>query len=79
VFYTRYHHIFTPNKASCLLGGYSDSSSQVVVTATSRHPGGVNVLMGDGSIRFVKDSVDTNIWKAIGTIAGRETVGSDSF
>ena len=79
VFYTRYHHIFTPNKVSCLLGGYSDSSSQVVVTATSRHPGGVNVLMGDGSVRFVKDSVDTNIWKAIGTIAGRETVGSDSF
>jgi prepilin-type N-terminal cleavage/methylation domain-containing protein/prepilin-type processing-associated H-X9-DG protein len=77
--YTRYQHIFTPNKASCLLGGYSDTSSQVVVTATSRHPGGVNVLMGDGSVHFVKESIDRNIWKALGTIAGRETVGADSF
>ena len=41
---------------SCLLGGSQDYDSQTVVTATSRHPGGVNLMTGDGSVRFVKAS-----------------------
>ena len=55
--YTRYHHIFPPGYPSCLLGGSQDYDSQAVVTATSRHPGGVNLMTGDGSVRFVKESV----------------------
>src|SRR5262249_56718866 len=43
LFYTRYNHIFPPNSPSCLLGGTDDYSSPVVVSASSRHPGGVNV------------------------------------
>jgi prepilin-type N-terminal cleavage/methylation domain-containing protein/prepilin-type processing-associated H-X9-DG protein len=31
-------------------------------TARSRHPGGVNVAMGDGSVRFVRDSIDQRTW-----------------
>jgi len=43
--------------------------------ARSRHSGGVNVLFGDGSVRFVTNSVPLNIWQAISTMAGGEAVG----
>lgn len=40
--------------------------------ARSRHPGGVNVLMADGSAQFVEDGVDPAVWKALATRAGGE-------
>ena len=55
--YTRYNHALPPRYPSCLLGGSQDYDSQAVVTATSRHPGGLNLMTGDGSVRFVKASV----------------------
>jgi prepilin-type N-terminal cleavage/methylation domain-containing protein/prepilin-type processing-associated H-X9-DG protein len=45
----------------------------------SYHPGGVNVLMADGHIQFVKDSVNQRTWWGLGTIAGGEVIGSDSY
>jgi prepilin-type processing-associated H-X9-DG protein len=47
--------------------------------AQSFHPGGVNVLFGDGSVRFVKDSVSPQVWMALGTRAGNEVISSDSY
>lgn len=44
--------------------------------ARSNHPGGVNALMGDGSVRFVQDSIDRDTWRALGTCAGGEVLGS---
>jgi len=48
------------------------------ITARSYHPGGVNILLADGSARFVKSSIDGFIWRAIGTVAGGEVVSSES-
>ncbi len=48
-------------------------------TPCSAHPGGVNTLFGDGSIRFVKDSVNMNTWMSLGSRDGGEVVSSDSF
>jgi prepilin-type N-terminal cleavage/methylation domain-containing protein/prepilin-type processing-associated H-X9-DG protein len=79
VLYTRYHHAQPPQTTSCLLGGSADFDSQVIVTATSRHPGGVNLLLGDGSVRFVKQTVAARVWKALGTIGGGEVVGADAY
>jgi len=45
----------------------------------SRHPGGVNGLMGDGSVRFFKDSIAQTTWWALGTRAGGETISADSY
>ncbi len=45
----------------------------------SYHPGGVNLLMGDGSARFVKDSVNPITWWALGTRNGQEVVSADAF
>jgi prepilin-type N-terminal cleavage/methylation domain-containing protein/prepilin-type processing-associated H-X9-DG protein len=49
------------------------------VTARSYHPGGVNSLFGDGSARFIKQSANGLVWRALGTIAGGEVVSEDSF
>jgi prepilin-type N-terminal cleavage/methylation domain-containing protein/prepilin-type processing-associated H-X9-DG protein len=74
--YTRYHHILPPNSPSCLLGGSEDFDSPVLITATSRHSGGVNLLLGDGSVRFIKQNVDGRVWKALGTLAGGEVLST---
>lgn len=43
--------------------------------ARSRHPGGVNTVMCDGSVRFVTDYVNSNTWSALGTMDGGEVIG----
>ena len=43
--------------------------------ARSRHPGGVNVALADGSVQFIGDSIAINVWQALATIAGNEVVG----
>lgn len=41
--------------------------------ARSRHPGGVNAMMADGSVQFTSDSIDLPLWRAMSTRAGGET------
>jgi prepilin-type N-terminal cleavage/methylation domain-containing protein/prepilin-type processing-associated H-X9-DG protein len=47
--------------------------------ARSRHPGGVNSLFGDGSVHFLKNSINPTTWVALGTINGGEVLSSDSY
>jgi prepilin-type processing-associated H-X9-DG protein len=49
-----------------------------VVTARSYHTGGVNVLLMDGSVRFVTDSVSQAAWRAAATRSGGEPLGLDN-
>jgi prepilin-type N-terminal cleavage/methylation domain-containing protein/prepilin-type processing-associated H-X9-DG protein len=42
--------------------------------ARSRHPGGVNAMMADGSLQFFTDGVDRALWQALSTRAGKEPV-----
>jgi prepilin-type processing-associated H-X9-DG protein len=44
--------------------------------ARSRHSGGVNALLADGSVRFVRNSIDLTTWRAMGTMDGGEVVGN---
>jgi prepilin-type processing-associated H-X9-DG protein len=73
---TRYTHIMPPNTRSCEVGGpwYGERGA---ITASSRHPGLVNVLFCDGSVRGVKSSINPPTWWALGTMAGGEIVSSD--
>jgi len=48
-------------------------------SARSRHPGGVNVCMSDGSVRFVKDSIAQRTWFSLATREGEEVLSSDSY
>ncbi len=43
----------------------------------SRNPGGANFLFADGSVKFLKDTIDPGVIKALGTPAGGEVVGAD--
>jgi prepilin-type processing-associated H-X9-DG protein len=45
----------------------------------SRHPAGVNSLFGDGSVHFMKNSINFQTWIALGTINGGEVISSDSY
>jgi prepilin-type N-terminal cleavage/methylation domain-containing protein/prepilin-type processing-associated H-X9-DG protein len=45
----------------------------------AEHPGGCNVLMGDGSVRFAKESINQRAWQALATIRGGEVVSADEY
>ena len=49
------------------------------LAARSRHAGGVNVGFGDGSVRFIKSTINPSVWVGLGTIQGGEIVSADSF
>jgi len=49
------------------------------VTSRSYHPGGVNTLLADGSVRFVKESVAGTLWRALGSVAGAEIISANDF
>ncbi len=55
------------------------ADSSHISNATSNHPGGVNCTMGDGSVKFIKDTVNMRIWWSLGTKAGGEVISSDSY
>ncbi|MFM7319871.1 MAG: DUF1559 domain-containing protein [Isosphaeraceae bacterium] len=45
----------------------------------SRHPGGVNFLFGDGSVRFIKNTINEHIYAALATRNGGEVISADSY
>jgi prepilin-type N-terminal cleavage/methylation domain-containing protein/prepilin-type processing-associated H-X9-DG protein len=69
-----YYHIQTPNRKSCNCCGYD-----TIVGASSYHPGGVNCLMLDGSVKFIKDTVSQATWYALSTIDWGEVISNDSY
>jgi len=73
-----YSHTMLPNTKSCN-GGIGANGWDSRVCAASFHSGGVNVLFLDGSVKFVKDSVNYVNWYAIATIANGEVVSSDAY
>lgn len=48
-------------------------------SARSYHSGGVNVTMADGSVKFIKDSINQQTWFAIATRSGGEVVSADAY
>ena len=75
---TLYHHVAVPNSKSCAGTGFPGTMTNMAmqVSANSRHTGGVHSLTGDGAVHFVSENVDLNVWRALGTRAGSETVES---
>ena len=73
---TLYNHVATPNSVSCAGTGFPGTMTNMAmqVSASSRHLGAVNLLMGDGSVRSASSSVDLGVWRSVGTRNGGEVV-----
>jgi len=73
---TLYNHVSTPNTTSCAGIPFPGTMTNMAmqVSANSQHPGGVNMMLGDGSTRFVANTVDLAVWRALGTRSGGESV-----
>ena len=76
-----YSHTQTPNRTSCVYHDINQDGRGTItmVGASSNHPGGVNVLFMDGSVHFIKNSVNYLAWYAIATPHGNESVSSNSY
>ena len=87
---TGFTTVFTPNtNVAFTTGGTtydvdmilaSESSlgdTYAAVTSRSFHSSGVNVLLMDGSVRFVNNSISPATWRALGTRASGEILGND--
>ena len=76
-----YNHYYPPNPPQwdCVSNDYTPGPGLYTANgfkaARSRHPGGVNLLLGDGSVRFVVNSIDLTTWRALATRSGGEVFG----
>jgi prepilin-type processing-associated H-X9-DG protein len=50
-----------------------------VMPATSRHPGGVNAMLMDGSVRFLRDGINLATWRALATRSQGEVIDATAF
>jgi prepilin-type N-terminal cleavage/methylation domain-containing protein/prepilin-type processing-associated H-X9-DG protein len=57
----------------------ADSDFYSFVGSRSHHPGGINALLGDGSVRFVKETVHPLVWVGAHSIRGGEVIDSGAF
>jgi prepilin-type N-terminal cleavage/methylation domain-containing protein/prepilin-type processing-associated H-X9-DG protein len=80
-----YNHVMPPNSKSCQATAPPNGITSAgnlnfgAFTSSSRHSGGVNVLMLDGSVRFVKNTINPVSWWAVGTRQGNEVISADSL
>jgi prepilin-type N-terminal cleavage/methylation domain-containing protein/prepilin-type processing-associated H-X9-DG protein len=85
--YTLFNAIVPPNSKqypwrSCRFGASCPSCApegSSFINSSSYHPGGCNFAFADGSVRFIKDSVNMLTYESLGTRAGGEVISSDSY
>jgi prepilin-type N-terminal cleavage/methylation domain-containing protein/prepilin-type processing-associated H-X9-DG protein len=76
-----YNHVAPPNQTTCAGNPFPGNMANMAmcVPPSSNHPGGVNVLMGDASARFIKNTVDLQTWRNLGTRNGGEVISADAY
>jgi prepilin-type processing-associated H-X9-DG protein len=78
-----YSHMMPPNGLACYFSNRNSNPNgdvdNTMVGAQSNHSGGVNVGFLDGSVKFVKDSINLGTWAAIATMAGGEVIDASSY
>ncbi|OJW08528.1 MAG: hypothetical protein BGO49_12625 [Planctomycetales bacterium 71-10] len=81
--YGTYNHFGTPNTIACSTaqgGGNATGQDRFgPAPPSSNHSGGVNMLLADGSVKFIKDAISRPTWWALGTRNGGEVISSDSY
>ena len=74
---TNYSHTVVPNYTNYDCG--DSAITAVHQAARSYHPGGVNATFADGSVRFIKSTINIVTWRALGSKAGGEVISADSY
>lgn len=83
--FSMFNTIQVPNDAQYSFGGCRNGcagcwpDSSISIGAASAHPGGANALFADGSVKFIKSTINRDTWWALGTRAGGEVVSSDAY
>jgi len=75
---TRYTHIMSPNSWSCSRGN-SPNTNGGATTASSRHDGGVNFALADGSVQFATNDIAAAVWQALGSRNLGDVVPGNAF
>jgi prepilin-type N-terminal cleavage/methylation domain-containing protein len=71
-----YSHTMNPNEKPCLCyNGSGDWFGDTLYGASSAHTGGVQIALGDGSVRFISENIDHNTWMGLGTRNTGEVLG----
>jgi prepilin-type N-terminal cleavage/methylation domain-containing protein/prepilin-type processing-associated H-X9-DG protein len=79
---SNYNHVGTPNSRQCQTSANLDAWGMDIygsASPNSMHPGGVNVCFADGSVKFIKDSINPQAWWALGSRANGDIVSSDAY
>jgi prepilin-type processing-associated H-X9-DG protein len=73
--------ILPPNSpySYCNMAMQNTIANPSEIGLASYHPGGANVAFADGSVRFLKNSINVQTLWALGTIAGGEVVSADQY
>ncbi len=80
-----YDHFYTPNApvydcvANLSTAGQQQYTAVGFKAARSNHPGGVNLLLADGSVRFISNGIQPATWTALGTRAGGEVLNASDY
>ena len=70
---------FCDSQPAQMLGCNDQIISGAYAATRSRHPGGVECLFGDGSVHFIKNSINGPTWIQLGSINGGEVISSDQY
>ena len=70
--YTMYQHVGLPNTKGCAFPPANSAMS-----ANSAHINGLNVVLCDGSVRFVSNGISMQSWRALGTRSAGDILGND--
>jgi prepilin-type N-terminal cleavage/methylation domain-containing protein/prepilin-type processing-associated H-X9-DG protein len=73
-----YYHVMPPNQHACAVSA-SFGNTDSFIGPSSFHSGGANILLMDGSVRFVKSEIALETWNALGTRGGGETISADAL
>jgi prepilin-type processing-associated H-X9-DG protein len=76
---TQYNHVSPPNTLYCGGAGFAGGMVNMSMDSppSSSHPGGVNVLLCDGSVHFITEAISVATWQALGTRNVGDLLGSD--
>ncbi len=82
--YNLFNTVLPPNNSQYAFGGCKFRGSGVlegvnIMNAQSNHPGGVNTMFADGSVKFIKSTINQVTWMGLGTRGGGEVISADQY